>query len=137
MFLYSRWCSLPISKRQEIAAQFGIEKKGPTEVFSNTIKSDGYLVADIDAALTVSKLQEKLETDISDMEILWDYLVNGKPQPIIEVAEPVVEINPTEILKEIVDVLEPTPTPVVEVHKKQEVIRIPPPKKTYYKSKKK
>lgn len=75
MFLYHKWMELNINTRHAIAAQFGIEKKGSTEVFNNTIKSDGYLVKDVEQALNIDALQEYLGTHETDMMILWMWLV--------------------------------------------------------------
>lgn len=88
MFPYSLWCSLPISKRHEIAQRFNIPKVGSTEVASNVIKHDGYSVHDIDAALTLENVQRELNTEETAMPVLWDLLVNGKPEPVVVVEEP-------------------------------------------------
>ncbi len=71
MFLYHHWLELPISTRHKIAAMFGIIKKGSTEVFDNTIKSDGYLVKDIETKLTKEAIKAHLESDENEMAILW------------------------------------------------------------------
>lgn len=143
MFPYSLWCSLPIQKRHEIALKFNITKKGSTEVFSNTIKSDGYLVQDIDDALSLENVRRVLNTDETDSSILWSYIVDGMPAPIVEIVElitePVVEPTHEQILEEVAKVIEETPKE--EKKEKIDVIKTPPPpskpKKTYYKSKSK
>jgi len=76
MIIYSRWISLSLDTRNKIAREFGIVKKGPVEVFANTIKSDGYLVKDIDDALTLTKMQAYLGTTETDPTVLWNYLVD-------------------------------------------------------------
>lgn len=78
--LYSRWVYLPLDTRNKIAEAFDIVKKGSVEVFSNTIKSDGYLIADIDNAITVSSMQAYLGSKETDSNVLFELLVN-KFQP--------------------------------------------------------
>lgn len=142
MFPYSLWCSLPIQKRHEIALKFNIPKKGSTEVFSNTIKSDGYLVQDIDNAFALENVQRVLDVTETDSAILWSYIVDGLPAPTIEIVELIeeVKLEPTseQILEEVVKVIEETPKE--EKKDKIDVIKTPTtpskPKKTYYKSKK-
>jgi len=76
MFLYSQWANLPLETRNKIAGEFGIIRKGSVEVFANTIKSDGYLIKDVEAALTLNKLQNYLGTSETDHTVLWNYLVD-------------------------------------------------------------
>lgn len=76
MFLYSKWTSLPLSTRVKIAEEFHIEKKGPTEVFNNEIKSDGYSLKDIENILTLKAIQDYLDVDETDHEILFGYLID-------------------------------------------------------------
>lgn len=76
MVLYYQWLQLPLATRAKIAQEFGFIKKGPTEVFSNTIKSDGYLIKDIDEAITLNGLQKYLGTTETDFTILWNYLID-------------------------------------------------------------
>jgi len=76
MILYSRWANLTLQTRNKIASEFGIQKKGSVEVFSNTIKSDGYLVEDIEKALTLEALQKYLKTDEKDIAELWEQLID-------------------------------------------------------------
>lgn len=78
-FLYSHWLSLSIAKRIEIAQEFNIQKKGSTHVVGDRIESDGYLIEDVESALTLDNLQKKLGSDITDMAILWDMLVHSSP----------------------------------------------------------
>lgn len=76
MMLYSQWQQLPLSTRIKIASAFGIEKKGSTEVFNDTIKSDGYFIKDIEMALNINALQLYIGTQETDHQVLWEYLVN-------------------------------------------------------------
>lgn len=75
MFFYSKWCALSLPTRIKIAEIFGIPKKGSTEVFNNTIKSDGYEIKDIESKLTMSALQILLATDMDDLSVLFDIMV--------------------------------------------------------------
>lgn len=75
MFLYSHWLSLPLPTRNKIAQEFNITKKGSTEVVANVVKSDGYMIQDVEGALTVERLQEYLGTDEVDIMVLWRWLV--------------------------------------------------------------
>jgi hypothetical protein len=81
MFLYSRWLSLPITTRIKIASDFGIIKKGSTHVVDNKIQSDGYVISEVEEALTVPALQKYLNTDETDMSILWSMLVADDKYP--------------------------------------------------------
>lgn len=76
VFMYSRWMALPLSTKAKLATQFGIPKNGAIEVYANTIKSDGYLVHDIENALTLNAMQKFLGSDETDGNILWEYLIN-------------------------------------------------------------
>lgn len=75
VFLYSQWLLLPLSTRIKIADQFKIIKKGSTEVFNDTIKSDGFLIKDIENTLTVPTLQDYLNTEESNIELLWEWML--------------------------------------------------------------
>lgn len=76
MFLYSHWCALSITTRHKLASEFGIIKKGSTEVFDNQIKHDGYVIKDIESALTLDAIQKYLGTTETDLQILWGWLVD-------------------------------------------------------------
>lgn len=75
MFFYSKWFNTALVTRDKIAKDFGIERKNGIEVFANEVKSDGYLVKDIEQKLTKEALQEKLETTEEDLAVLFDMLV--------------------------------------------------------------
>lgn len=89
MFLYHLWLELPLATRDKIANEFGIERKGAVEVFSNTVKNDGYLIKEIESSLSLSSLQNYLGTEESSLPILWGWLIDkieGKnPEVILEV----------------------------------------------------
>ena len=77
MILYSKWLDLPITTRIKIAEQFGIVKRGSTEVFNNTIKSDGFLIKEIETALAVGALQNYVdEPKETDLVVLWNLMLN-------------------------------------------------------------
>lgn len=76
MFLFSHWLNLNINTRHKIAAQFGIVKRGSTEVVDNVISNDGYKVKDIEEALNIDALQTYLNTQEADMTKLWVMLIN-------------------------------------------------------------
>lgn len=76
IFLYSHWIALPLPTRHEIARQFGIVKKSPTHVFDNVVKDDGFLVKDIESALTIEAIQKYLGTNDTDMVLLWNCMVD-------------------------------------------------------------
>ena len=75
MFLYSKWLSLSLPMRVQIAGIFKIAKRGPTHVDSNRIVSDGYDIKEIEASLNIDALQKYLETTSTDMQVLWDMLI--------------------------------------------------------------
>ncbi len=88
MFLYGHWMKLPLSTRQAIAVQFGIIKKGSTEVFDNQVKSDGYVIADVEAALGIDAIQKWTGSESTDFQVLWDMMV-AKAEGKDKVAPPI------------------------------------------------
>lgn len=99
MFLYSKWLGLPINTRHKIAAQFGIKKRGSTEVFDNQIKSDGYVVKEIEEALNIDAIQKYLEVSETDMMVLWDKLVAKIEGKLPDIIQPPVQIPKLEVKK--------------------------------------
>lgn len=99
MFLYSAWANLSLVTRNKIASEFGIVKKGPTEVFANTIKSDGYLLKDIEDTLTLHNLQNYLGTTETDHTVLWNYLVDKIEGKNIQLVDIPVKVIKEEIIK--------------------------------------
>lgn len=91
MFLYAQWLNTPLHTRQKVAKQFGITKKHATEVVNNTVKNDGYLIGDIEEALTISALQNYLETEEREHMILWNMLMDKVEGKTIAVPAPVAE----------------------------------------------
>lgn len=100
MFLYSHWLSLPLLRRIEIANIFGIEKKGSTEVFNDTIKSDGYYIKDVEEKITVESLQKYLETTEPNFVVLWSLLLDRLDGKDIEIID-LVELAQPEIKEEV------------------------------------
>lgn len=96
MFSYAKWRTLPMHVRNDIAVQFGIPKSGTTHVDSNQIVSDGYKVEDIDAKLTPEAIQEYVGVINSDMEVVWDMMIDKvqgiEPKEEVVVPEAVPEI---------------------------------------------
>jgi hypothetical protein len=100
--MYSKWINLSLETRNKIAEVFDIVKKGSVEVFSNTIKSDGYLIADIDKAITVSSMQSYLGSKETDSNVLFDMLVNKfepKPEVVAQGEIAKIEVMPVEAPK--------------------------------------
>ena len=64
MLLYSQWRSLSLPTRIQLAQTLGIKKFGPTHVRDNVVESDGYLIEDVEKAITVEALQELLDTTL-------------------------------------------------------------------------
>ena len=106
MILYSRWCALSLPTRNKFAEIFGIIKKGSTEVASNVLKYDGYVVEDIENAITVEAMQKYLSADNTDITELWNMTIakiEGKEvEGIIQSkpSVPVLEVLPTEEAKQ-------------------------------------
>lgn len=75
MFLYSKWFQTALVTRDKIAKDFGIERKNGIEVFANEVKSDGYLVKDIEEKLTKEAMQQILNTTEDELAVLFDMLV--------------------------------------------------------------
>lgn len=98
MFLYSRWLQLPLTTRHKLAAHFGIIKRGSTEVFDNQIKSDGYLVKEIEEALNIDAIQKYLGVAETDMLTLWMWLIEkieDRPLTQVNIDTTTAEINKT------------------------------------------
>jgi hypothetical protein len=75
MIQYSKWLSLPLTTRQKIAGQFGITQVSSIEVFANTVKSDGYLVKDIEDALTREKMEAYIGRKSDSITDLFEWVV--------------------------------------------------------------
>ncbi len=95
MILYSRWCALTIATRNKLAEAFGIIKKGATLVDSNIIKHDGYVIEDIESAMTVKAMQDFLRVGNTDTEQLWQMTIDRIEDREVEGALPVTPIAPS------------------------------------------
>ena len=87
MFLYSQWARLPLVTRVKLASAFGIVKRGPTEVDSNQIKSDGYLLHEIETAMTKEAMEKYVGMDEKDSATLWLLVVakaEGRREDVIQ-----------------------------------------------------
>lgn len=89
MILYHQWLNVPLHTRIKIAEQFGIVKKGSTHVVGNEIQSDGYLIKDVETALSKEALQTYLNTPEQDHAVLFNMLVYR-----MEGGAPVLEVLP-------------------------------------------
>lgn len=104
MFQYGNWLRLPLPTRQKIAHEFNIVKRGSTHVVDNRVQDDGYLVHEVEAALTPEAIQRFLNTGEADLEVLWGKLVDrieGREEeavPVVIVPN-VVEVVAAEELK--------------------------------------
>lgn len=81
MILYSQWLALPINVRHKLAADFGIIKKTPTHVQDNVVVNDGYVIKEVEDALTVEAMQVYLGVGVqeTDINVLWDMVINPGP----------------------------------------------------------
>lgn len=98
ILLYGSWLRLPINLRHKIANDLGIPKKHPTHVQDNVIVSDGYDIHDVENALTVTALQTYLGVGIqeTDINVLWEMLVNPPSHEVNVVIEPVIVVPPVK-----------------------------------------
>jgi hypothetical protein len=76
MAFYYLWHGVSLNTRHAIAKVFNIPKRGSTEVVDNQIKSDGYVIAEIDSILTVDALQKYIGTQETDIVKLWNWMVD-------------------------------------------------------------
>ena len=110
--MYHAWMNLPLTTRYEIASQFGIIKKNPTHVFDNVVKDDGFIIKDIEEALTIDALQKYLGNTETDHTLLWNMTldkIEGRDQMVVLTPEnfpqsevPYVEPAPLEVAPEII-----------------------------------
>ena len=92
---------LPLQTRHKIAAIFNIPKTGPTEVFDNTIKSDGYPIKEIEERINLLSMQMYLETKETDMSLLWTWMVEkieGRPLTRVNIDTTLAEQRRKEVL---------------------------------------
>lgn len=107
MFLYSNWLKLSLTTRHKIAETFGVERKKSIHVADNQVVDDGYYIQEVEAALSLEKLQVYLQSDSQDYTYLFDQMVNkleGKVEPVAPVVEPAPAIT-----ESIPPVIEPVP----------------------------
>lgn len=91
MLLYHVWMQVPISTRHKIAEAFGFKKVRSTHVSNNEIVDDGFVIKDIEEALTVEKMQSYTGSTETDMNILFGLTVDkaeGKLPEIFVVDQP-------------------------------------------------
>lgn len=91
-----------MATRSKIAEAFGFIKVRPTHVVNNEIADDGFNVKDIEAAITVEKLQHFLQSLESDLDKLFDLLVDtleGRmPENTIDMSQ--IIAKPVELTKQ-------------------------------------
>ncbi len=87
--------NLPIATRQAIALAFGINKKNPTHVVDNYVRDDGYVIGDIESALTVERMQAYLGNKSIDEHVLFETLVAKAEGREVEVVAEPIEIVPS------------------------------------------
>lgn len=90
MFLFAQWLRLPINVRHKIASEFGIIKRGSTHVVDNKIQSDGFLVEEVEGALTKDALKLYLGMmQENDMTVLWEaFIARMKDENALQVRTP-------------------------------------------------
>lgn len=99
MFQYYRWLDLPMQTRLKLAEVFNIPKRGSTEVFNNSIKSDGFLIKDIEENLSFEKIQNFIEdTSEEDAIKLWNKMLNKINGVESKVKEPLPTIPEENII---------------------------------------
>jgi len=67
---------LPLTTRMKLAQEFGIPKTGSTHVANNMIQSDGYDLHHVEKALNLSAIQIYLKTTETNMDVLWNNLID-------------------------------------------------------------
>ncbi len=97
-FLYSHWLALPIQTRHALAAAFGIKKKNPTHVVDDMVKDDGYVIGDIESALSMEAMTEYVGFASPD---IWSNVV-AKAEGRVNVTAPVTEAQLDAALTELV-----------------------------------
>ncbi len=107
MILYSRWVALSLPTRNKIAQLFSITKKGATQVDSNVVKHDGYVIEDIEAALTQEAMENFLGLRFASPELLWEAVVNKVEEREVEGGVPFEASAPKKTKASAVSVLPP------------------------------
>lgn len=91
----SMWASLPTEVRQQLRSIFNIPRSSHVEVSDGRLLTDGTTPEDF-KALTIEKMQEYLETNITDFYALFDLVLarvrdklEGKSiDPVPEILKP-------------------------------------------------
>lgn len=103
MIPYSKWIALPLQTRIKIAGELKLEKKGSTEVFNNEVIKDGYVMKEVEVALSLPSLQAYFSSIDTDVAFLFENLVrkvNGFPMSVKEKKpEPKPEATKPEVTK--------------------------------------
>ncbi len=125
-FHYSRWLSLSLPTRHQLAVVFDIPKTGPTHVDTNRVVSDGYAIEAVEGQITVYRIQQYVDSHEEDEERLWDMMVakaEGKEEQVVEVA-PVFSQEKTAVEEPKVEEPKPEPGSVEESNAKPEHIKV-------------
>ncbi len=106
IFLYSHWLRLPIATRHALAHVFNINKKNPTHVIDNVVRDDGYVIGDIESALTATAMSAYTGLPYENAEQLWnDVVAKAEGRAAVrftEGPEPVTEKQLDAAIKELV-----------------------------------
>ncbi len=92
IFLYSHWLKLPIATRHALARQFNIIKKNPTHVVDDQVREDGYVLGDIESALTVPAMSAYTGLPFENAEMLWNDVIAKAEGRVVTVEEKMEEI---------------------------------------------
>ncbi len=93
IFLYSHWLRLPIATRHTLAREFKIIKKNPTHVIDDQVRDDGYVIGDIESALTATAMSAYTGLPFTDAEQLWNDVIAKAEGRTVAVEEPVAAIK--------------------------------------------
>ncbi len=98
-FLYSKWLALPIQTRHALAHAFNIKKKNPTHVIDDVVKDDGYVIGDIETALSADAIAAYLGFN-SNIDA-WDALIAKVEGRVLPVDDSPAVIDPAFIKAEV------------------------------------
>ena len=89
MMMYSKWLELPLTTRHLIAQKLNIEKKNPTHVMDNKVISDGYVIQDVETAMSLANLLTYLSTTKrvvppnAEYQTVWELFVKELLNPAV------------------------------------------------------
>lgn len=114
---YTSWLSLPLPTRAKIAHLFGIAKIRSTHVSNDVVIDDGYNIKQVEEAITVPALQSHLDSEETDVHVLFRMLVDkvegrepvSAPMAMIDEPEPSVTVTPAIVEESLPPVTEDKP----------------------------